>query len=210
MELSRRIRAHSPQKSVVIMISGADLNEVEAEAKDAGIDKFVQKPLFTSTIAEIINDCLRIPAPGSAAETAGKPEDNCFAGYHILLAEDIDVNREIVQALMEPTGIAIDCAENGVAAVQMFLQNPTRYDAILMDLQMPEMDGYEATRAIRARQDIPNALTVPIIAMTANVFREDVERCLAAGMNDHLGKPLDFAEVIQKLKNYLPPVTSIL
>jgi CheY-like chemotaxis protein len=109
-------------------------------------------------------------------------------------------------ALLEPTAVSIDCAENGVQAVNMFV--PGRYDMIFMDVQMPEMDGYEATRRIRAREAELRAVSpalppVPIIAMTANVFREDVEKCLEAGMNDHVGKPLDFGEVLSRLRTYL-------
>ncbi len=126
-----------------------------------------------------------------------------FTKYRILLAEDIEINREIVVAMLESTGIQIDDAENGMEAVRMFSQEPERYDMIFMDVQMPEMDGYEATRQIRSL-DVPNAATIPILAMTANVFREDVEKCLEAGMNDHVGKPLDIKEVWEKLRTYLP------
>jgi CheY-like chemotaxis protein len=98
--------------------------------------------------------------------------------------------------------LKIDCAENGLQAVEMFTQNPERYDMIFMDVQMPEMDGYEATRNIRALP-VPRAKTIPIIAMTANVFREDVENCLVAGMNGHVGKPLDYEEVVGWLRKYL-------
>jgi PAS domain S-box-containing protein len=124
-----------------------------------------------------------------------------FEGRRILLAEDVDINREIVMTLLEPTGLTIDCAENGSEAVRMFTDAPDRYDLIFMDIQMPEMDGYEATRRIRAL-DIPKAKTIPIIAMTANVFREDIEKCLKAGMDSHVGKPLDFEEVLDKLRSY--------
>jgi signal transduction histidine kinase/CheY-like chemotaxis protein len=136
-------------------------------------------------------------------------EKGCFEGHTILLAEDVEVNREIVSALLEPTLLDIVSAENGAEAVHLFGENPGRYEMIFMDVQMPEMDGLEATRTIRA-MDIPQARTVPIVAMTANVFREDIERCLAAGMNDHVGKPLDFDEVLGKLDHYLvrlPPST---
>jgi CheY-like chemotaxis protein len=122
------------------------------------------------------------------------------------LAEDVEINREIVLALLEPTRIDIVCAENGAAAVEIFCASPDAYDVIFMDVQMPEVDGYEATRRIRAL-DIPKARDIPIIAMTANVFREDVEKCLEVGMNGHLGKPLDFEEVLQKLREYLPKTT---
>jgi CheY-like chemotaxis protein len=120
-----------------------------------------------------------------------------------LLAEDVAINREIVLTLLEPTGVSIDCAENGAEAVRMYGETPGRYDMMFMDVQMPELDGYEATRRIRAL-DAPGAKEIPIVAMTANVFREDVEKCLGAGMNDHVGKPLDFDEVLDRLRKYLP------
>ena len=135
-------------------------------------------------------------------EREGQPVHERFKGKTILLAEDVEINREIVLSLLEPTRISIDCAEDGAKAVSLFSRNPGKYDAIFMDVQMPEMDGYEATRAIRALS-VPNAATIPIIAMTANVFREDVEKCLAVGMNDHVGKPLSFDEVLAKLRAYL-------
>jgi signal transduction histidine kinase/CheY-like chemotaxis protein/PAS domain-containing protein len=128
--------------------------------------------------------------------------DGIFAGRRILLVEDVEINREVVQVVLESTQLEIDCAGNGVQAVRMFTEAPDRYGLILMDIQMPEMDGYEATWRIRA-MDIPRAKTIPIVAMTANVFKEDVEKCLAVGMNDHLGKPIDFEKVMEKLKNYL-------
>jgi len=127
-----------------------------------------------------------------------------FADKRIILAEDVSFNREIVLTLLEPTRLSIDCAENGVEAVRMFAEAPGRYALIFMDVQMPEMDGYEATRRIRA-MDIPKAKTIPIVAMTANVFREDIEKCEAAGMDSHLGKPLDFEELLNKLRGYLLP-----
>jgi CheY-like chemotaxis protein len=114
----------------------------------------------------------------------------------------MEINREIVLALLEPTNLVTDCAENGVQALKMFRESPAQYDMIFMDVQMPEMDGYEATRAIR-ELDVPQAETVPILAMTANVFHEDIEKCLAAGMDGHVGKPLDLNEVIEKLWTYL-------
>ncbi|MDR1013763.1 MAG: response regulator [Coriobacteriales bacterium] len=136
------------------------------------------------------------------------PEDDAIeqtdlSSYQVLLAEDVEINREIVYALFEPTGLRLQDAENGVEAVGLFVAEPRAFDLIFMDMQMPEMDGLEATRRIRALDD-PWAKEVPIIAMTANVFKEDIERCLAAGMNDHVGKPIDFKEVLQKLHEYLP------
>jgi CheY-like chemotaxis protein len=137
------------------------------------------------------------------ADDSDTPEqDDNFEGFHILLAEDIDINREIVLALLEPTALAVDTAENGLEAVEKFSKNPDKYAMIFMDIQMPEMDGYEATRRIRAL-DSKQAREIPIIAMTANVFKEDVERCLEAGMNGHIGKPLAMNEVLAKLHTYL-------
>jgi CheY-like chemotaxis protein len=121
----------------------------------------------------------------------------------VLLAEDVDINREIVQALLESTQIEIDCAVNGAEAVRKFKEAPGKYDVILMDLQMPEMDGYEATSQIRALKN-PEAKAIKIIAMTANVFRDDIERCLEVGMDDHIGKPVDFQELIEKLQASIP------
>jgi CheY-like chemotaxis protein len=124
-----------------------------------------------------------------------------FKGCTALVAEDVDINREIVQALLEPTLLTIDFAENGEKALELFQKAPEKYDIILMDVQMPEMDGFEATRRIRA---LPIATAgVPIVAMTANVFREDIEKCIESGMNDHLGKPLDYDVLIEKLRFYL-------
>ena len=125
-----------------------------------------------------------------------------FTGKTLLLAEDVEINREIVMTLLEPTNVAIKCAENGSVAVRMFAESPEIYDLIFMDIQMPEMDGYGATRAIRAL-DVPNAKTIPIIAITANVFREDVERCLDAGMNGHVRKPVDLNEMLDRMRQYL-------
>ncbi|MDR1943423.1 MAG: response regulator [Synergistaceae bacterium] len=145
-------------------------------------------------------------APASPGDADAGPAR--FDGFRILLAEDVALNREIVQAILEPTMIEIECAENGEEALRMFSSAPRRYDIIFMDVQMPVMDGYEATRRIRAL-DVPEAKRIPIIAMTANVFREDVEKCAASGMNGHIGKPLDFDEVLNKLREHLPKETSV-
>ncbi|MDL2263585.1 response regulator [Synergistaceae bacterium OttesenSCG-928-I11] len=119
----------------------------------------------------------------------------------LLVADDVDINREIVEAYLEDLPFSIDFAENGREAVDLFERSPDAYDLILMDIQMPEMNGLDATLAIRAL-DTPRAKTVPILAMTANVFDEDIEKYLAAGMNDHIGKPVDPAELMQKLAKH--------
>ena len=144
----------------------------------------------------------------SSVETAFPDDDSLcydsvsFSNKCILLAEDVEINREIVCALLEPMQLTIVCAENGTEAVRLFSESPNRFDFIFMDVQMPEMDGYEATRRIRA-MDVPQAACVPIVAMSANVFRQDIEKCLESGMNDHVGKPIDLDNVIAVMKKYL-------
>jgi signal transduction histidine kinase/CheY-like chemotaxis protein len=254
IELSRRIREgegeNAAHKSVIVLISSGEWSSIEGAANQAGVDRFLSKPLFPSSIADIINDCLE---GGSEHTGEGAAVQDNFKGFRLLLAEDIEINREIVLALLEPTELAIDCVENGVEALDKFSKNPDAYDMIFMDVQMPEMDGFEATRRIRAFEDSlasgavkpesagavkpesagavkpesagavkPESASavkpesaggdraaawgarhIPIVAMTANVFRQDIEQCLAAGMDDHLGKPLDFDEVLAKLRKYL-------
>ncbi|MDR2597924.1 MAG: response regulator, partial [Treponema sp.] len=215
LQLLREIRTREPEKSIVTMVSAAEWGTIAEEAKEAGVDKFLSKPIFPSTILEIINECL-----GFDKQQMKKSRDaditNIFAGKRILLAEDVEINREIVQTLLEPTQLEIDCAENGAEAVRMFTEAPVKYDMIFMDIQMPEMDGYEATRNIRAVEAKLNTNTsgersyhrnyrrqIPIIAMTANVFREDIDKCLKTGMNSHIGKPIDFKEILNCLSSYL-------
>jgi CheY-like chemotaxis protein len=187
------------------MISATEWGIIGNDAKQAGVDKFLSKPLFPSAIVDIINECF-----GATERQQVEPhreETLCFEGFRILLAEDVEINREIVSALLEPTLLAIDCAVNGAEAVRMFSDMPERYNMIFMDVQMPEMDGYEATRRIRAL-DVPQAKKIPIIAMTANVFREDIEKCREAGMDGHVGKPLDIEELLTVLNVYLPKLRS--
>jgi len=129
-------------------------------------------------------------------------KDGCFRDRRILLVEDVEINREIVLAMLESTEIVIDCAENGLIAYNNIRENPDLYEMIFMDIQMPEMDGITATIKIRELENT-NAVNIPIVAMTANVFREDIERYHDVGMNDHLGKPLNFVEVLEVLHKYL-------
>ena len=137
------------------------------------------------------------PQPAAQVDLTGQ-----LANRTMLLVEDSPINQEILLSLLENTGITIQCAENGRQAVEMFAADPAAWDIILMDVQMPEMDGLEATRRIRAMGHA-RAAAVPIIAMTAHVFSEDVERCLQAGMNAHLGKPLVVDRLFQVLRDNL-------
>ena len=141
-----------------------------------------------------------------AASPENRPDeamhDGEFDGVQVLLAEDVDINREIVMTVMEPSGIIFTVAENGKLALEAFKSEPDKFDMILMDLQMPLMDGYTATRSIR-NLSIIKAKTIPIIAMTANVFQEDIDKCLEAGMNAHVGKPLNINELVAVMREYL-------
>jgi signal transduction histidine kinase/ABC-type amino acid transport substrate-binding protein/ActR/RegA family two-component response regulator len=138
------------------------------------------------------------------AQTA--ESENEFAGKRLLLVEDVAINREIIITLLEDTGIIIDTAENGQKALDMVSADPDKYDAIFMDIQMPKMDGYEATRSIRALMAAQKRKRkLPIIAMTANVFKEDIDACIAAGMDDHMGKPIDIDDMFLKMRKYLYP-----
>ena len=153
---------------------------------------------------------IKIPDPRSkgdadaddkAANTANPYPNGCFKHLKILIAEDIEINREIVAALLEFTGITIDFAEDGNIALKLFSADPSAYNMVFMDVHMPETDGFEATKKIR-ELDNPQARTIPIVAMTADVFHEDIEKCLKAGMNDHVGKPLEIESVLKKISMY--------
>jgi signal transduction histidine kinase/AmiR/NasT family two-component response regulator len=170
--------------------------------------------IFTIQV-ERRNEKTVLPLPGTSAEGNASGNKESYKGFRLMLAEDVEINREIVLTMLEPLELEIDCAENGTDAVRLF--STGHYDMIFMDMQMPEMDGLEATRRIRAleaelrKKNTVGLLAkgemqskrVPIVAMTANVFREDIEKCLEAGMDDHIGKPLTYDEILVKLRKYL-------
>jgi len=209
IELSREIRATGAGDPVIIMISAYDWISIEHEAKAAGVNGFLSKPLFSSDVF----DCIARHFGMTTVSAAGAPEtelEGIFKGYRVLLAEDVEINRDIVLALLEATQLEIDCAVNGLEAVRIFAESPDSYDMIFMDIQMPEMDGLTAAERIRALSRDPDgtevlakAAQIPIVAMTANVFKEDIEKCIKAGMNDHIGKPIDYKDMLKKLKKYL-------
>ena len=200
IELTRYVRAKTNHKSVVLLFSSIDRDAIENTARSAGVDKFLPKPLFQSALVDLINESLGSKNISDSDE--GVIEFADYTGHTILLAEDVEINREIVLALLESTNLIVDCAENGVKATELYEAHPSKYEIIFMDLQMPEMDGFEATRHIRSLE-YPQARSVPIVAMTANVFKEDIERCIEAGMNDHIGKPINLEDVLAVLKKYL-------
>jgi len=188
--------------SIIIICSILEWTRIERKAQHAGISCYITKPFFPSEVFDGISN-----AVGQEKGTPGPSRDMfCvtpdFSNIKILLVEDIEINREIFKALMEETKIEIEEAVNGLEAVKKFQEHMQEYDLVFMDIQMPEMDGYEAVRAIRSLDD-EWAKRIPILAMTANVFREDVEACLIAGMNDHLAKPIDEKAVFEKIAKYM-------
>ena len=199
LETARRIRTSLGDDVPILLISAYDWSEIEEDATQAGITGFISKPLFKSTLYHGLR-AFADPAAGPLAPA----EAFDLTGRRVLLAEDNELNWEIAHDLLEELGLELDWAENGQIAVERFQGSaPGYYDAVLMDIRMPVMNGYEATRAIRAldREDAG----LPIIAMTADAFAEDVKRCLDAGMNAHIAKPIDVREVARLLEKFLRP-----
>jgi signal transduction histidine kinase/DNA-binding response OmpR family regulator len=199
IDLAHFIREQGAADHVIMSLYPFEVVNIEAHEVGSVTDGYLTKPLFLSDCITMLNKLF-----GEVREEEkDEPEEEIdFSGVQLLLAEDLEVNKEIVFALLEPLGFKIDWAKNGIETLDKYTSDPGRYQLILMDMQMPEMDGLEATRKIRALSDY-RASKVPIIALTANVFKEDVESSLAAGMNDHIGKPLDYDELIKKLAHYL-------
>ena len=186
VEVTRQIRKISGSESIVIVLTAYNWDDIEAEARAAGVDYFLTKPLFSDAVINAYKAALKNRAPEAEEKAIAR-----LQGRRVLVAEDMEVNAEILEMILESKEIVSELAENGQIAVDMFKNSGEHYyDAILMDIRMPVMDGLEATKAIRSlpRAD---AKEIPIIAMTANAFDEDVQRSLQAGMNAHLTKPLE-------------------
>ncbi|MDR2633200.1 MAG: response regulator [Treponema sp.] len=199
VETAREITGIMGGKPIIVMISAATQGEVSSAFSPLGITNFLPKPVLPSSLYNIIVSLMGYPGDTAADEECGVYVYD-WSGKRLLLAEDMEVNREIVIGILEDTGITIECAENGMHAVELFTKN--HYDIVLMDIQMPVMDGFNATRAIRALGK-PNAGLCPIIAMTANAFKEDIRSCLAAGMNSHIAKPIDVQQLFDRIAEYL-------
>ena len=199
VETSRRLREIIGHESAIIILTAYRWDDVLEEAIGAGVDSFIAKPLFADAVLEEFRSARR--RKGIAAADEGKTVD--LEGRRILIAEDVAINAEIIVMILETRGVKADLAVNGKIAVEKFAASePGSYSAILMDIRMPEMDGLEATRAIRAL-DRPDAKEVPIIALTANAFDEDVQRSLQAGLNAHLSKPIHPEALFETLESLI-------
>ncbi len=200
IEIARELRKRYDRQFRILLISAKNMKEVEEEAKDAGIDGFIQKPLFRSDLYDYL---VQFAESGEQAESKQKKPQTNFSGKRILLAEDNDLNWEIAKELLSVLGLDIQRAEDGKLCLEEFQRSPIGYyQAIIMDIRMPVMNGYEATEAIRSleRED---AASIPIIAMSADAFSDDVKKCLDCGMNTHVAKPIDMEEVTKVLERYL-------
>jgi len=189
--------------SIIVLTSLSHWSEIKDHVDSYGIGHYLSKPLFPSTIMNVIAELV-----GLSGSTADLTQTNRFrfSGSHLLLVEDVEINRDVVCHALEDSRIKITSVHNGLEAVQIFSARPEEFDIILMDINMPEMDGYEAAQSIRA---LPNkwAREIPILAMTANAFAEDMKKSLDAGMNDHITKPISFDILFYKLHHYLSKYT---
>ncbi|WP_300689975.1 response regulator [uncultured Oscillibacter sp.] len=200
IEVTRRIRKECGGEVPIIVLTAYDWADIEDEAKEAGVTAFCGKPLFLSELRDCLLSIVGTEeTPEAAGETAALP----LALGRILLAEDNELNQEIAQAILEEAGFTVEIAENGRIALDLLEQaEPDYYQLVLMDVQMPVMNGYEATRAIRSMED-PVRSGIPILAMTANAFEEDKQAALKCGMNGHISKPIDIAKLLETLQNVL-------
>lgn len=198
IQTTRMIRKDVDEKLPILITSAYDWDDIEHEAVQAGVDGFLQKPLFKSTLCDGIQRYIL------KQHTRSTEQKKCsLQGRRILLVEDNSLNREIAVELLSVLGASVETAGDGAIAVTIFSQSAEHYyDLILMDIQMPNMNGYDATRQIRTLPR-PDAVTVPIIAMTADAFAEDVEAAKNAGMNSHLAKPFDMESLSRELRKYL-------
>jgi signal transduction histidine kinase/CheY-like chemotaxis protein len=186
-------------KPIIVTISAASQSEVSSALSPLGVTHFLSKPVLPSTLYNTIVNLIGYTVQTSVVDEDEVPSYD-WSGKRLLLSEDVEVNREIIIGILEDTKITIECAENGKCAIEMFTKSD--YDIVLMDIQMPIMNGFDATRAIRTLRK-SNAATCPIIAMTANAFKEDVRECIAVGMNSHIAKPINVKNLFDTLAKYL-------
>ena len=199
IQVAKEIRRNLGDEVPILLISAYDWSEFEAEAREAGISGFISKPLFKSTLYYALRQYM-----GTETENGQTSNPNSdLSGRRILIAEDNELNWEVANELLSDLGVELDWAEDGQICLDKFQKSPEGYyDAVLMDIRMPHMTGYEATKMIRGLNH-PDALSIPIIAMSADAFSDDIQHCLECGMNGHIAKPIDIMEVTRLLKRFL-------
>lgn len=200
VEVTRRVRGYVGPDTTIIIITAYDFSAIEQSAREAGADAFLSKPIFSSTL---YNTLISVTGAERAVHIPDPENDmRDLEGCHVLLVEDNELNREIGVEMLKLMGINATCACNGQEAVDLFLSDAEDFDLILMDVQMPVMNGYQATDAIR-RSGHGRAKDIPIVAMTANAFHEDVVKAYEAGMNGHLAKPVDLKKLYRTIKSQI-------
>ena len=199
IQVAKEIRHNLGDEVPILLISAYDWSEFESEAREAGISGFISKPLFKSTLYYALRQYM-----GTETENGQTLNPNIdLSGRGILIAEDNELNWEVANELLSDLGVELDWAEDGQICLDKFQKSPEGYyDAVLMDIRMPHMTGYEATKMIRGLNH-PDALSIPIIAMSADAFSDDIQHCLECGMNAHIAKPIDIMEVSRLLKRFL-------
>ena len=199
IQVAKEIRHNLGDEVPILLISAYDWSEFESEAREAGISGFISKPLFKSTLYYALRQYM-----GTETENGQTLNPNIdLSGRRILIAEDNELNWEVANELLSDLGVELDWAEDGQICLDKFQKSPEGYyDAVLMDIRMPHMTGYEATKMIRGLNH-PDALSIPIIAMSADAFSDDIQHCLECGMNAHIAKPIDIMEVSRLLKRFL-------
>jgi CheY-like chemotaxis protein len=202
IETARQIRKRIGKEITIIVLTSYEFSEIEEEAKAAGVDAFIAKPLFRSRLTATLRQFTSGRKEKTARNYLDELSEADYSGKRILLVEDNELNREIAGEILQMTGAEVETAENGKIAVEKVEASPKgSYDLVFMDIQMPVMNGYEATAAIRSLPGEQGKL--PIVAMTANAFAEDVQLAKNTGMNGHLAKPLDMNKLNDVLENWL-------
>jgi CheY-like chemotaxis protein len=223
LETARQIRRKLPHV-LILILTAYDYTDIEDDARSAGINGFLQKPFFVSSLQNALRELEAVAGKGAEAAQAGKKEagasepekereKDIFDGLKVLASEDNEINAEILKAILQRNGATVTIVGNGKEALDEFREcEAGTYDVLLSDIQMPVMDGYESAKAIRALASDPSvseekrqeAVRMPIIAMTANAFNEDIQKSLLAGMNAHVSKPLDLEVLRKALRQVLP------
>ena len=202
LALTKKIRAKIGKSVPILAVTASDWADFEQSARSSGVSEFLSRPLFKSRLVKMLDAVFQSAEPGSVAPLASVANLD-FSGYRALLVEDNDLNAEIASEILSMTALCVERASDGTEAVEMVKRNADGYyNIIFMDIQMPKMNGYDSSRAIR-NLGLPYCESVPIVAMTANAFADDVHSAFEAGMNEHISKPIDFNALSKVLSKWI-------